>query len=100
MSLQAEPTPEGATEVSVTKDPSVKLGLDCSHSADKKCLKVKGVKAGPFETWNRANPDNTVEAGDLVIEINGVKRNSEKMLKQIRGASCIVLKVQKVFAEL
>lgn len=87
--------PEGVIEVKLTKDSSEKLGLDISHSADKKCVKVKGIKEGCVETWNKANPGKMIEPGDLLIEINGAKDDSEEMLKMIKGANSIEFKVQK-----
>lgn len=77
------------------KDPADKLGLDISHSADKKYVKVKNVKEGCVDNWNKKNPDKAVEKGDQLMEINGVKEDSQAMLDSLKGCSSVAFVVQK-----
>mmetsp|Transcript_36682 Transcript_36682/g.95763 ORF Transcript_36682/g.95763 Transcript_36682/m.95763 type:complete len:121 (-) Transcript_36682:359-721(-) len=97
----AEPASAPADEaseitVTLTKTGDQKLGLDISHASGNKALKVKEVKDGGIvREWNLANPGRTIEKGDLIVSINGVKDESDKILKEVVEKSELVIVVKK-----
>merc|ERR1712083_925919 len=59
--------------VSVEKAPDAKLGLDVVEMLkESKFLKVKVVKDGLVQDWNKDNPDKAIQADDFIIEVNSV----------------------------
>merc|ERR1712079_932929 len=71
--------------VTVTKtDLITKLGLDISHY-ESYALRIKKVKPGLVGVWNEAHadePEKLVQAGDIIVEVNG-HRGSPKSLLEI-----------------
>jgi hypothetical protein len=65
-----------------------KIGAIIGHSA-KQSLLIKAIKEGLFEEHNRLNPDHRVRPGDRIIEINGIRHNSELMLGEISHSDTI-----------
>lgn len=65
---------------------SAKIGMDTvarqSHF-EGPCLKVKKVKEGLVSDWNSAHPDREVKAGDYMLEVNGVRGNTERLYEAI-----------------
>mmetsp|Transcript_87403 Transcript_87403/g.168223 ORF Transcript_87403/g.168223 Transcript_87403/m.168223 type:complete len:198 (+) Transcript_87403:104-697(+) len=47
-------------------------------------LVVQNIADGPVKEWNDANVLYTIQPGDLVIEVNGVKENSKEMLETLK----------------
>jgi len=87
----AEPVATDEITVTLKKDGDSKLGLDISHTPDKTALKVKNVKDGLVKAWNEANPDRAIEKDDLIIVINGVKDNSDEMLKEVKKDDIVIV---------
>lgn len=48
-------------------------------------LVVQNITDGPVKEWNDANTLSTIQPGDLVIEVNGVKDNSKEMLEELKA---------------
>jgi len=59
-----------------------------------KTVVVKAIQAGPLEDWNKVNKDYTIQPGDLLVEINGVKNDGLKMLQELRTDGELQIKVR------
>jgi len=81
--------------VTVTLDGKSILGLDVDW-ADGRTLYVKGVKEGVVKQWNLSNPNDSVNAGDRVIAVNGVADDPQAMLGVVkkRGKLSLLLRGQ------
>merc|ERR1719352_2208828 len=76
--LKVEKTAEG---------PGSKVGLDVTH-AENKYLKVKKVKEGLVEDWNKGK-DPFVQQDDYIVGVNGVVGKSEEMLAEIKKSKVL-----------
>lgn len=76
------------------KGPDEKLGVDLEWRTGNS-LKIISVKEGLVQAWNKENPAQMIEAGDLIIELNGMSGDSRKLVKEILTAKRLVLRVQK-----
>jgi hypothetical protein len=56
-----------------------KIGLDIVHSGMESLL-IKRVKDGMVSDWNQKNPDQTIHVGDRIVQINGKRGDSHKLL--------------------
>eukprot|EP00929_Paragymnodinium_shiwhaense_P033697 TRINITY_DN18456_c0_g1_i2.p1 TRINITY_DN18456_c0_g1~~TRINITY_DN18456_c0_g1_i2.p1 ORF type:complete len:968 (+),score=227.58 TRINITY_DN18456_c0_g1_i2:170-3073(+) len=59
-----------------------RLGLDVACVGAS--LIVQGVRAGLLEEWNRANPHMQVQAGDRIVEANGVAAEPNVMIEECK----------------
>lgn len=48
-------------------------------------LVVEAVNDGPVKVWNDLNPGNTVQVGDRVIAVNGLRGTAVQLLEKIRA---------------
>eukprot|EP00927_Polykrikos_kofoidii_P013367 TRINITY_DN15824_c0_g2_i1.p1 TRINITY_DN15824_c0_g2~~TRINITY_DN15824_c0_g2_i1.p1 ORF type:complete len:265 (+),score=55.22 TRINITY_DN15824_c0_g2_i1:86-880(+) len=74
---------------------SAKLGLDISQSA-LQSLHVKRVKKGLTTEWNKKFPSLSVQVGDRIIEINGSRGNSAKLLSIVKSESELEMVVCRI----
>lgn len=58
--------------VSLEKGEGEKFGIKLHESRTTTEVFVKHVEAGLFQEWNTAHPHQRVEAGDMLISVNGV----------------------------
>lgn len=65
-------------------DQAAEIGLEVDMTGAS-TLPVTQVTSGLAEQWNAGNPDSPVVAGDVIIEINGVRDDSVSMLKRLNG---------------
>mmetsp|Transcript_99343 Transcript_99343/g.289935 ORF Transcript_99343/g.289935 Transcript_99343/m.289935 type:complete len:144 (-) Transcript_99343:303-734(-) len=90
---------EGRTfQVTVVKTASLgKLGLDTRASANDTLLKIEKVKHdGLIFEWNAANPDCIIQAGDRIIEVNGVTGLKNRLYDVIARDTELTLTVQRI----
>mmetsp|Transcript_54358 Transcript_54358/g.102105 ORF Transcript_54358/g.102105 Transcript_54358/m.102105 type:complete len:248 (+) Transcript_54358:98-841(+) len=76
------------------KGPMDKIGVDLEWRIGNS-LKIMSVKEGLVQAWNKENPAQMIEEGDLIIELNGMSGDSRKLIKEILTAKKLVLRVQK-----
>eukprot|EP00448_Togula_jolla_P011751 CAMPEP_0170609546 /NCGR_PEP_ID=MMETSP0224-20130122/22184_1 /TAXON_ID=285029 /ORGANISM="Togula jolla, Strain CCCM 725" /LENGTH=442 /DNA_ID=CAMNT_0010934863 /DNA_START=6 /DNA_END=1334 /DNA_ORIENTATION=+ len=75
------------------------LGLNVSHSEGKEFLHVDGIRPdGAIEAWNRQcagtlAAEKMVHPGDSLISVNGIMRDSTKMLEECRDRQLLKLMV-------
>jgi len=62
--------------------PTTKIGLDIVHSGMESLL-IKRVKEGLISDWNSKNPDRPVKVGDRIVQINGKRGDSNKLLDMV-----------------
>merc|ERR1740133_408910 len=77
------------------RGPCGKWGMDVDFVVSGTCLRVSRVKEGAISVWNQEHPEATVEAGDLLVELNGVSGDSKELVKVISKASELEILVQK-----
>eukprot|EP00446_Apocalathium_sp_SHHI-4_P051366 CAMPEP_0177364844 /NCGR_PEP_ID=MMETSP0368-20130122/39000_1 /TAXON_ID=447022 ORGANISM="Scrippsiella hangoei-like, Strain SHHI-4" /NCGR_SAMPLE_ID=MMETSP0368 /ASSEMBLY_ACC=CAM_ASM_000363 /LENGTH=170 /DNA_ID=CAMNT_0018827719 /DNA_START=14 /DNA_END=526 /DNA_ORIENTATION=- len=82
---------DGKLLVRVAKDAHVrKIGLDiCNHGNT--ALKIKRVKEGLVANHNKRWPGYSINAGDLILEVNGTSGDAEQLLSTIAMADSLDL---------
>lgn len=58
-------------------------------------LEVTRIKDGLVQEWNAANPDLQVMKGDRIVEVNGVRNNSEQMMGILSAESLLNLVIAR-----
>lgn len=75
----------GLFQVELTKRDSCKrVGIDVNHFADDGAIPVLAITGGLAQEWNTENPDDAIEAGDVIIEVNGIMNDACQMLARCR----------------
>eukprot|EP00440_Ansanella_granifera_P025646 gb/GFBE01027848.1/.p1 GENE.gb/GFBE01027848.1/~~gb/GFBE01027848.1/.p1 ORF type:complete len:129 (+),score=34.26 gb/GFBE01027848.1/:1-387(+) len=87
-----DPKDPNEFQVVVTKSPpDSRIGLDISAIGGK-VLKVWKVKEGLVDTWNKGqSEENQVKAGDAVMEVNGNRGSSDKLLQEVSKATTLTM---------
>mmetsp|Transcript_6251 Transcript_6251/g.13750 ORF Transcript_6251/g.13750 Transcript_6251/m.13750 type:complete len:320 (+) Transcript_6251:104-1063(+) len=69
--------------VHLAKYGETKVGLEVDRS-DGKTLQIRAIKPGGLvEKWNQANPSEVITVYNAIIEVNGVRGDTETMLHAI-----------------
>merc|ERR1739845_51001 len=84
--------------MNVTRSDGQKIGLDVDF-LDGPYLKVRSLKEGIFKDWNSTNAMK-IEEGDFIVEINGVKGDSAKLIELLMKSKTLQALVQKAPAGL
>merc|ERR1719511_319407 len=50
---------------------------------------------GPAATWNKLHPEKRIHAGDMVIEVNGVRGNLQELAAECRRLTTFHLRLQR-----
>merc|ERR1712032_126411 len=81
--------------VTIDKEGAVDIGLDLVmvQFKSRKSLAIAGVKEGPVSKYNSENPDLQLMTGHIIVEVNGVRGNSEKMLQLVRSDPVVKITV-------
>lgn len=58
-----------------------KIGMDITQENNN--IKVHKIKEGLAQDWNELHPDCKVLAGDIILDVNGVRGNFEAMMQRI-----------------
>jgi hypothetical protein len=92
---QAESAPPFKVTVEKAPEgPDSKVGLDVTHQ-DQKFLKIKTVKPGLVDKYNKTNKDTEVKVDDYIIAVNDVSGSSDKMLAEIKKSTTLVFTIQR-----
>merc|ERR1740121_1709813 len=87
--------PDGTYEISVEKtDASSKIGVDIVPTGGK-TLRVKKIKDGLIDTWNKSNPDNLVKPGDFIVNVNGATGSCEQLLSKITADATLTIQLTR-----
>jgi hypothetical protein len=68
------------------------LGLDVSD--DHEALLIEDVGPGPVELWNLSHPEEVVQIGDRILEVNGISGNASALLSAIQTFDTLELIVE------
>lgn len=68
------------------------LGLDVSDSGE--ALLVEDVGPGPVELWNLSHPEEVVQIGDRILQVNGVAGDASVLLSAIQASDSLELVVE------
>merc|ERR1719217_281649 len=66
-------------EVVLDRSQGERLGIDVDHQNGTMLL-VEAITGGLMAGWNYSNPDSEVLAGDLIVEVNGIRGNAWRLL--------------------
>jgi len=69
-----------AFRVSLSKDQGKKLGIDVEHLEEAPNMPIVAIRGGAAAEWNSAHRGRQLQAGDVVVEVNGVSGSAERML--------------------
>mmetsp|Transcript_55098 Transcript_55098/g.154653 ORF Transcript_55098/g.154653 Transcript_55098/m.154653 type:complete len:168 (-) Transcript_55098:76-579(-) len=69
-----------AYRVKLIRHHGERLGLDVEHAEGSEALPIIGVHGGACGEWNSQNPAQEVSVGDVLVEVNGVRGDVDKML--------------------
>jgi len=68
------------------------LGLDVSDDCE--ALLIEDVGPGPVELWNLSHPEEVVQIGDRILQVNGVSGNASELLSAIQASDTLELVVE------
>merc|ERR1712113_71414 len=74
-----------------------RLGLVASNVRGKG-LRIKELRAGLIQEWNKANPKDKVMPTDMIVAVNGKgpgAANNNEMIKELRSATELVFTMRK-----
>mmetsp|Transcript_97024 Transcript_97024/g.151623 ORF Transcript_97024/g.151623 Transcript_97024/m.151623 type:complete len:221 (+) Transcript_97024:456-1118(+) len=77
-----------------------KLNLDVDNG-DGSALRVTNIRPGIIAEWNATHPEEQIEVGDVLVEINGIRGSASKLLEEVAAApklNILVLKAPCVSA--
>eukprot|EP00927_Polykrikos_kofoidii_P041655 TRINITY_DN35506_c0_g2_i1.p1 TRINITY_DN35506_c0_g2~~TRINITY_DN35506_c0_g2_i1.p1 ORF type:complete len:261 (+),score=40.39 TRINITY_DN35506_c0_g2_i1:93-875(+) len=77
------------------KGHAAKIGLDIVHSAMESLL-IKRVKEGMINDWNSRNPMNGVRVGDRIVEINGERGDSQRLLDMVASKDALEVVICRI----
>jgi len=84
--------------VKVHKNGGTRLGLDLDFVKGREVLPVRAVTGHLIEEWNRDHPENKVQSGDRIVEVNGIRGRSDLLMKALMVKDDL-LKITLVRAE-
>lgn len=77
--------------VTLIKKEGEDLGIDIEFRTESSVLPILGIIGGVAAQWNRANPQNQLDRGDSIIEVNGAWGNGAQMLERCRNDQVLEL---------
>jgi hypothetical protein len=83
-----------AVKVEKVEGLNSKVGLDVVHDSGM-YLKVKKVKEGLVEEWNKSHGDSAVQVDDHIVKVNDVSGSSDAMLAEIKTAKVLEFSVSR-----
>lgn len=69
-------------QIDLTRRRDDKLGLDVDASM-LDVLQIQSIRPGVMQEWNEQNPENRLEVGDLIMQVNRVQGSSALMLQEL-----------------
>jgi len=68
------------------------LGIDALFG-DSRGILVQAVKSGLISDWNASNPHREVRQGDRIMEVNGIRGHSQKMVEEIKDGQILHMSI-------
>jgi len=88
--------PRETHTIEVAKASSAGLGLDLECGQHSRTLAVKGLREGDAADHNRESEEpSTIQVGDRIEEVNGVRGTAEELLKQMKVGSALRLVIAR-----
>eukprot|EP00929_Paragymnodinium_shiwhaense_P026761 TRINITY_DN15830_c0_g2_i1.p1 TRINITY_DN15830_c0_g2~~TRINITY_DN15830_c0_g2_i1.p1 ORF type:complete len:445 (+),score=66.86 TRINITY_DN15830_c0_g2_i1:1045-2379(+) len=84
---------QSAFDVCINKATGQKLGISFSSSTGQAYCTIEAVNTGLVSAWNEENPSAAIQAGDLIVEANGVT-GGEAIREQVRLPGVLRLKLR------
>eukprot|EP00450_Noctiluca_scintillans_P022282 CAMPEP_0194529666 /NCGR_PEP_ID=MMETSP0253-20130528/66429_1 /TAXON_ID=2966 /ORGANISM="Noctiluca scintillans" /LENGTH=174 /DNA_ID=CAMNT_0039374823 /DNA_START=56 /DNA_END=580 /DNA_ORIENTATION=- len=72
------------------------LGVDVAFDEDETSFYIEKMCQGLVKDWNTAHPDQKVEEGDQVVEVNGIRGNAMDMAEASRKDDVLELVIRRV----
>lgn len=82
-------------KVTLVKSAGMKLGMDVDYMAERSVLPILVISGGLAEQWNKEHPERKMNAGDGVVEVNGVRGNVALMLEKCKSDPTLELTICK-----
>jgi hypothetical protein len=79
-------------EIELDKKPGDVLGVDTMRSSGGEIYVERVNQTGLVADWNNSNPSYKVHPGDCIVEVNGVKGHSGRMMNKLKSRQ-VLLKV-------
>jgi hypothetical protein len=93
LSFQHQPVNSfAATHTIIVEKHGCELGLYVSQEGD--ALLVEDVGPGPVEKWNLSHPEEIVQIGDRILEVNDVSGDAPALLSAIQASDTLKLVVE------
>merc|ERR1719235_1063473 len=83
VSTEAAPMSKATFEVFIDHTSGERLGIDIFHE-DGIVLLVTGITGGLVGAWNAAHPGQDIKMDDRIVEVNGVRGDSAKILEECK----------------
>eukprot|EP00439_Symbiodinium_sp_Y106_P015699 s285_g2.t1 len=80
-------------QVTLSKSPGQKLGLDVDYMAERKILPIMHITGGIAEEWNKKYPDRKLNSGDSILEVNGISGDVVEMLERCKADDTLKMKL-------
>jgi len=72
------------------KGSGAKIGLDIVHSGTESLI-IRKLKEGLIADWNAVNPGSQVLVGDRIVEVNGKRGDSQKLLDSVSSQELAIV---------
>merc|ERR1712046_189695 len=72
-----------------------KLGLDVDFTPDGKVMNVRRVIGGLAERWNDVYPEARIDAGDVIVEVNGARDSVALLAERFRDDRVLQIKLRR-----
>merc|ERR1712039_840290 len=66
---------------------SDKLGLDIVKCKNRTAWRIKALKPGLIQKWNDDHPDQRIQLDDVIVEVNGVRGATDKLVEKMRDST-------------
>lgn len=76
------------------KSTGMELGVDVDVR-DGKTLVMENLQGGLLEKWNLGNRQNVVKHGDLVVEVNSIRDDADKLVAECKQDKILVMTIRR-----
>mmetsp|Transcript_97650 Transcript_97650/g.252692 ORF Transcript_97650/g.252692 Transcript_97650/m.252692 type:complete len:207 (-) Transcript_97650:172-792(-) len=80
--------------ITVDKTSGAGLGIDVHFEGD--MLRIDGITNGLLGDWNASHPDEQVQEGDCIVEVNSARGHAGRLVWECRRNQLLELKLRRV----